>query len=106
VFRIEPEKPSSLKYVLPGGSITVDGISLTVVDVTERSFTVSIIPHTLAQTVLQVKKPGDTVNIECDILGKYVERLLHYRAEHGSETETSGGEGKLTERFLAEHGFI
>jgi riboflavin synthase len=107
VFRIEPESPDTLRYVLNGGSITVDGISLTVVKAEERSFTVSIIPHTLAETVLQHKKPGATVNLECDILGKYVERLLTFRAPDGERRE-GGSEpgGRLTAAFLADNGFI
>ncbi|OGX61643.1 MAG: riboflavin synthase subunit alpha, partial [Paenibacillus sp. RIFOXYA1_FULL_44_5] len=80
-FRIEPEKPEILKYVIAHGSITLDGISLTVVETDETSLSVSIIPHTLAQTVLQVKKPGDQVNMECDVLAKYVEKLLLPKSE-------------------------
>lgn len=107
VFRIEPETPSALRYVLDGGSITVDGISLTVVNVEERAFTVSIIPHTLAETVLQHKKAGDTVNLECDILGKYVERLLTYRAPAGERpTEGAKAASGLTASFLADNGFM
>jgi riboflavin synthase len=107
VYRLKPERPETLKYVLPGGSIAVDGISLTVVDVQDTSFTVSIIPHTLAETVLKYKHPGDTVNLECDVLGKYVERLLTYRApdrQRGAASDSASP--KLTESFLAEHGFI
>lgn len=107
VFRIEPETPVMLKYVLNGGSIAIDGISLTVVNVEERAFTVSIIPHTLAETVLQHKKPGDTVNLECDILGKYVERLLTYRAPAGERQEGGANTGgRLTAAFLADNGFM
>jgi riboflavin synthase len=100
VFRIEPEQNTALKYIVPRGSITVDGISLTVVAVTERAFSVSIIPHTLAQTVLQHKMPGRRVNVETDLLGKYVEKLLSHR----ENPESKGS--RLTEGFLAEHGFI
>ncbi|MFC5448026.1 riboflavin synthase [Paenibacillus aestuarii] len=103
VFRFEPENPSIFKYILAGGSITIDGISLTVVSVSERDASVSIIPHTLAQTVLNDKKAGDTVNIECDVLGKYMERLLGFHAP----AETGGKrQGALTASFLAEHGFM
>jgi riboflavin synthase len=98
VFRVEPVNADVLKYMIPRGSITIDGISLTLVSVTEREFSVSIIPHTLAQTVLQNKMPGQRVNIETDLLGKYVEKLLNYRDVHDAK---SG----ITERFLAEHGF-
>ncbi|MFF7652483.1 riboflavin synthase [Streptomyces sp. NPDC007983] len=69
--------PSGLgRYVVEKGSITVDGISLTVVDAGPDYFTVSLIPTTLALTTLGVKQPGDPVNLEVDVLAKYVERLL------------------------------
>ncbi|MEE1938988.1 riboflavin synthase [Streptomyces sp. TRM 70361] len=64
------------RYVVEKGSITVDGVSLTVVEAGEEDFTVSLIPTTLATTTLGVKKPGDPVNLEVDVLAKYVERLL------------------------------
>ena len=102
-FRIEPEKPEILKYVIAHGSITLDGISLTVVETDETSLSVSIIPHTLAQTVLQVKKPGDQVNMECDVLAKYVEKLLLPKSEttHAKAKQTS-----ISASFLAENGFL
>jgi riboflavin synthase len=65
-----------LKYVVPKGSITVDGCSLTVVDATEDGFTVAVIPHTAEVTTLGRKGPGARVNLEVDVLAKYVERLL------------------------------
>ncbi|KHL12199.1 riboflavin synthase [Mumia flava] len=64
------------RYLVAKGSITVDGISLTVVDVSEDRFSISLIPTTLALTTLGVKKPGDVVNLEVDVLAKYVERML------------------------------
>ena len=64
------------RYLVQKGSITVDGISLTVVEVGTDSFTVSLIPETLARTTLGLKKPGDRVNLEVDVIAKYVERLL------------------------------
>ena len=64
------------RYVVEKGSITVDGCSLTVVDALDDGFTVAIIPHTAAVTVLGRKKPGDRVNLEVDLVAKYVERLL------------------------------
>lgn len=104
VYEVEPTETSILRYMIPHGSITIDGISLTLVQVTDQRFTVSIIPHTLAQTVLQNKKPGDEVNLEADVLGKYMEKLLSTRTNH----EPPGGhkQGKLTEAFLAENGFL
>ncbi len=78
--------PTALaRYLVPKGSITVDGISLTVVDVLdgpEPTFTVSLIPETLARTTLGFKLPGDPVNLEVDVIAKYVERLL------GAQTPT------------------
>ena len=65
-----------LRYLVSKGSITIDGTSLTVVDVTDTGFTVSLIPTTLADTILGERQPGDPVNLEVDILAKYVERLL------------------------------
>ncbi len=64
-----------LRYVVEKGSITVDGVSLTVVDVLADGFTVAIIPHTSAVTTLGGRRPGDTVNLEVDVIAKYVERL-------------------------------
>ena len=64
------------RYLVPKGSITVDGISLTVVDVRADSFTVSLIPETLARTTLGSRAPGETVNLEVDVLAKYVEKMV------------------------------
>lgn len=64
------------RYLVPKGSVTVDGTSLTVVDVDDETFTISLIPTTLAATTLGTKQPGDPVNLEVDVLAKYVERLL------------------------------
>ncbi|MEY7981061.1 riboflavin synthase, partial [Streptomyces pilosus] len=68
------------RYVVEKGSITVDGISLTVVDAADDHFTVSLIPTTLALTTLGIKQPGDPVNLEVDVIAKYVERMLGDRA--------------------------
>jgi riboflavin synthase len=68
--------PELLRYVVEKGSITVDGVSLTVTGVEAEGFTVAVIPHTLAVTTLGVKPPGEPVNLEVDVLAKYVERLL------------------------------
>ena len=64
------------RYIVEKGSVTVDGVSLTVTDTTEEEFGVALIPHTLAVTTLGVRQPGDTVNLEADVVAKYVERLL------------------------------
>ncbi len=68
--------PELLQYVVEKGSIAVDGVSLTVANVDERGFAVALVPHTLAVTTLGLLAAGDTVNLEVDILAKYVERLL------------------------------
>jgi riboflavin synthase len=68
------------RYIVEKGSITVDGVSLTVVDVHDDGFTVAIIPHTAAVTTLGHKGPGARVNLEVDVTAKYVERLLEWRA--------------------------
>ncbi|WP_129261261.1 riboflavin synthase [Streptomyces sp. M3] len=74
------------RYVVEKGSITVDGVSLTVVDAASDHFTISLIPTTLALTTLGIKEPGDPVNLEVDVLAKYVERLLgHGAAPHSGE---------------------
>ena len=88
-----------LRYIVEKGSIAIDGVSLTVAAVDETSFSVSIIPHTGAQTILLGKKPGETVNLECDVIGKYVERLL---APYTAEKGTASG---ITMEFLARNGF-
>ncbi|RXS88380.1 riboflavin synthase [Streptomyces sp. TM32] len=78
--------PAALsRYVVEKGSITVDGVSLTVVDAADDFFTISLIPTTLALTTLGLKKAGDPVNLEVDVLAKYVERLLGRGAVAGAE---------------------
>lgn len=89
-----------LRYIVEKGSIAIDGVSLTVAAVDETGFSVSIIPHTGVETILLGKKPGDTVNLECDVIGKYVEKLLTpYGKDEG--TAKSG----ITMDFLTQHGF-
>ncbi|WP_399093977.1 riboflavin synthase [Streptomyces sp. BBFR2] len=73
-------EPQLARYVVEKGSITVDGVSLTVVDAADGHFTISLIPTTLALTTLGIKQAGDPVNLEVDVLAKYVERLLGDRA--------------------------
>jgi riboflavin synthase len=68
--------PAGLRYVAKKGSVAVDGVSLTVVDVLDDGFTVAIVPHTAAVTTLGTRRPGDVVNVEYDVIAKYVERLL------------------------------
>lgn len=70
-------EPSLLRYIVEKGSITVDGVSLTVAAVDESGFSVALIPHTLEMTTLGLRTEGDPVNLETDVLAKYVERLLN-----------------------------
>lgn len=90
--------PQLLRYIVEKGSIAMDGISLTVARVEETAFSISAIPHTVAQTALQNHREGDLVNLETDIIGKYVEKLL----TSAPETPASSG---LTRDFLARYGF-
>lgn len=87
-----------LRYIVEKGSITIDGISLTVVAVTDSGFTVSIIPHTQDETTLVKKQVGDDVNLENDVIAKYVEKLMRPAAP----AEPRGG---LTLDFLLANGF-
>lgn len=87
-----------LGLIVEKGSITIDGISLTVASLSSDSFQVSIIPHTASETILLKKKPGDKVNLENDIVGKYVKRLM------GGPINTEN-KSNITMEFLAENGF-
>lgn len=96
-YRVSAE-PEVLRYIVEKGSITIDGISLTVAAVSENDFQVSIIPHTQANTILADRVVGDIVNLETDIIGKYVEKLL-------TGTEPEEKKSKITMEFLMENGF-
>jgi len=87
-WRIFFDAPDSvLRYVIKKGSIAIDGISLTVADVDRTGFSIAMIPHTAKLTTLGFKTAGDGVNLETDIIGKYVERLLSGRVEGGLTLE-------------------
>lgn len=89
------QAPSEVaSYLIPKGSVTIDGISLTVVDPVGDSFSVAVIPATLEKTSLTARRPGDSVNMEADMIGKHI---MHYIR--------SAGSGALTKDFLAGHGF-
>jgi len=80
---VEVSLPADLsRYLVDKGSVTVDGVSLTVVSAGQDRFTVSLIPETLARTTLGLKQAGDSVNLEVDVVAKYVERLLHHETTH------------------------
>ncbi len=71
--------PEILRYCVPKGSVTVDGISMTINSLQDHAFTLTVIPHTAKVTTLGIKQPGDQLNLESDLIGKYVERLLQDR---------------------------
>ncbi len=96
-YRIQTT-PKLMRYIIEKGSITIDGISLTVVDTDETSFRVSIIPHTIKETNLGSKKIGSLVNLENDIVGKYIEQFL-------LKKEPENPPSQLTVDFLKNAGF-
>ena len=97
VFEFEVE-PELARYFIEKGSVAVNGVSLTVNRCDERSFEVNIVPHTARVTTMGNLKVGDKVNIEVDVIGKYVEKFVR-----AMERNTSDG---MDADFLAEHGFI
>lgn len=93
--------PELMKYIVFKGSVALDGISLTVAKVSENGFSVSVIPHTKEETTLLSKKVGDIINIECDVIGKYVENMMKF-----SQKETEKKKSKIDLGFLSENGFL
>lgn len=93
-YRISAEK-NILDIIVEKGSIAIDGISLTVAKVSPQDFSVSVIPHTLAQTTLQERKTGESVNLENDMIGKYLWKFCQTEQQRGISGE-----------FLARHGFL
>ena len=87
------------RYLVEKGSVAVDGISLTVAECGEQEFTVSVIPHTAQSTTLGKKKPGDRVNLENDIIAKYVEKFVRQQEAPGKPSS------RIDASFLAQHGF-
>ena len=98
-YNLKFEIPLNMtKYVIYKGSVTINGISLTVAEINDNIFTVAIIPHTYKNTVLKYLKHGDNVNIETDILAKYVEKLLGLN--------DNGTKNNISMEFLKENGFV
>lgn len=91
---------SILRYIVEKGSVAVDGISLTVAKVNDSAFSVSVIPHTAKETVLSERKCGDKVNLENDIIGKYVEKFMRT-----DKTDEDAKKSTITAEFLSRHGF-
>lgn len=87
-----------MKYIIEKGSVAIDGISLTIAQVSKDSFSVSVIPHTARETILSHKKAGDKVNLENDLVGKYVEKLLNFKDDEKPQS-------RITREFLANAGF-
>jgi len=97
-FRI----PAGLgKYIIEKGSIAIDGTSLTVNNCDDKTFSIVVIPHTLEVTLLGTLREGDSVNIEVDLIGKYVEKML--QADPDGPEKSQGG---INPQFLARHGFM
>ncbi|MEG6615255.1 riboflavin synthase [Peptococcaceae bacterium 1198_IL3148] len=94
--------PAVMRYIIKKGSVAIDGTSLTVVDHTPDTFQVSLIPHTAHHTVLGGKKVGDQVNLEGDVLGKYIEKLMGQRQENSDPKSPDN----ISMDFLAKHGFL
>ncbi|MDR1066389.1 MAG: riboflavin synthase [Clostridiales bacterium] len=92
---VRAPKPT-LAYIVEKGSIALDGVSLTVASLSENSFSVSVIPHTARETVLLEKRPGDIINIECDVIGKYILKLA---------SSCKQPKGRITADFLRLNGF-
>ena len=89
------------RYIIEKGSIAIDGTSLTVNTCDDKTFSIVVIPHTLVVTLLGVLQAGDSVNIEVDLIGKYVEKMLQAE-EHDPQKSQSG----INPEFLAKHGFM
>jgi riboflavin synthase len=99
--RLEFSLPAAIsRYVAPKGSITIDGVSLTVNQVSDESFSVMIIPHTLEMTTLKEMRAGESVNLESDILARYVERLVNPASESAKNADG------ISLEFLAKNGFM
>lgn len=93
-------KETLLKYMVPKGSVALDGVSLTLVDIKEKSFTVSLIPHTKEETILMNKNIDDIINIECDVLGKYIYKFIQLKKEEEAL------KSNISLDFLSKTGFL
>ncbi len=104
-IRFGIKAPSALaRYIAAKGSITVDGVSLTVNAVEGRVFELNIVPHTLDQTLIKYYSVGRRVNLEVDMIARYLERLLQGATDNGPDADDDAASG-LSQAFLAEHGF-
>ena len=97
-------EPRLLRYIVEKGSVALDGISLTVAAVADTHFSISAIPHTVSHTVLRERRIGDLVNVETDMIGNYVEKLLGPLTQ-GRDVKKEGEHGSITREFLSQNGF-
>ncbi len=93
-------KENIMRYIIEKGSVTIDGISLTIANLYDKSFDIAVIIHTIKETILQYKREGDIVNIENDVIGKYVERLL-FKQDNIHNIKKN----KIDMNFLLKNGF-
>ncbi|MDE5768621.1 MAG: riboflavin synthase [Oscillospiraceae bacterium] len=93
--------PELLYYMIQKGSVAIDGISLTIAELTQNHFSVSVIPHTRQQTTLLGKKPGEIVNLECDMIAKYLAKF-----QNPENSENRRNPSSISKTFLAEHGYF
>ncbi|MDE6088489.1 MAG: riboflavin synthase [Oscillospiraceae bacterium] len=93
--------PELLYYMIQKGSVAIDGISLTIAEISKEDFSVSVIPHTRQQTTLLSKKSGEIVNLECDMIAKYLARF-----QNSENFKNSRKSGSISKTFLAEHGYF
>lgn len=91
-------QPELMPYIVEKGSVAIDGISLTVATVTKTNFSVSAIPHTVHHTILKTRYEGELVNVEVDIISKYIEKLM-------ALTDQQKNKKKITREFLSQYGF-
>jgi riboflavin synthase len=104
-IRMDFRAPDALaKYIAQKGSICIDGTSLTVNTVKGATFSINVIPHTQAQTIVQDYRSGQKVNLEVDLISRYLERLM--QGEHAADEQHDSKAGTLTRAFLADQGFL
>ncbi len=104
-IRMDFRVPDTLaKYIAQKGSICIDGTSLTVNSVKGATFSINVIPHTQAQTIIQDYRSGQKVNLEVDLISRYLERLM--QGEHAADEQHDSKAGTLTRAFLADQGFL
>lgn len=102
LYKIKTDS-SIMKYIIEKGSVAVDGISLTVAKIFSDSFLISAIPHTVKETVLSEKVKGDFVNIENDMIGKYVEKMMEFK--NNESYKTNSLKSNITKEFLSKYGY-